>query len=735
MTISADIVGKSTGTRAAGKVRVGGESAFERLPMPDLAYTPEIAQATAPLYERVRHHIPEIEWPIHAPYVYHINRLKKERDAVILAHNYQTPEIFHCVADIAGDSLQLAQEASRVDANVIVQCGVHFMAETSKLLNPQKTVLIPDMKAGCSLAESITGADVRLLREANPGVPIVTYVNTSAEVKAESDICCTSSNAVAVVESFGVDTVLLIPDEYLAQNVALQTDVKILTWKGHCEVHERFTADELLAYREIDPEIQIVAHPECPTEVTAIADFTGSTSGMIDYATGQKPGREGAARHGMLDGLQHPGPGARRRVHQALQPVPAHEAHHSAQDSRQPSGDEGGGPRRSGPRGAGTARGGAHGEPEELRPSALDRSRKDRHMADQLSFLRPVTWTGTDDILVVGGGLAGLFCALKLAPRPVTILTTAPLGKGASSAWAQAGIAAAVSEGDTIEAHLADTIVAGAGIVDEGVARLMASEAAGRIEDLLSYGVPFDRDLEGRLATSREAAHSANRIVRVRGDMAGRSIMEALIAAVRATPSIRVLESCMVQEILTDGRYVSGVVARDMAGQGENKIHLAARAVVLASGGIGHLYAVTTNPTEARGQGIGMAARAGAIVADMEFVQFHPTAIDVAIDPAPLATEALRGHGATLVNDAGERFMLPLHPRRGARPAGHRRARHLRGGSGRTGCLPGLPARDRPALRRHVPDRLRLLRSRRYRPPRTTSFRSSPPRITSWAAS
>ena len=301
MDVRPTIVGKSEGTRAGGKVRaiptgddthatLSNGRSIERLPLPDLSFTPEIAAATAHLYEKVRHHIPEIEWPVHAPYIFHINRLKRERDAVILAHNYQTPEIFHCVADIAGDSLQLAQEATRVDAEVIVQCGVHFMAETSKLLNPSKTVLIPDMRAGCSLAESITGEDVRLLREANPGVPIVTYVNTSADVKAASDICCTSSNAVAVVESFGVDTVLLIPDEYLAHNVAMQTDVRILTWKGHCEVHERFTAEELLAYKEADPSIQIVAHPECPLEVTAVADFTGSTSGMIDYATGQAPG-------------------------------------------------------------------------------------------------------------------------------------------------------------------------------------------------------------------------------------------------------------------------------------------------------------------------------------------------------------------------------------------------------------------------------------------------------------
>lgn len=264
---------------------------FKPLEMPELEYTPGLAKEMAPLYEKVKNVIPSIEWPFFAPYIHAINRLKKERDAVVLAHNYQTPEIFHCVADIAGDSLQLAKEAAKVDADVIVQCGVHFMAETSKLLNPHKTVLIPDVKAGCSLADSITGADVRLLRETYPGVPIVTYVNTSAEVKAESDICCTSSNALKIVESFGVDRVLCIPDEFLAKNIAKQTDVKILTWKGHCEVHERFTAEELRQYRRDDPNIVIIAHPECPPDVVAEADFSGSTSGMINWVKENQPKR------------------------------------------------------------------------------------------------------------------------------------------------------------------------------------------------------------------------------------------------------------------------------------------------------------------------------------------------------------------------------------------------------------------------------------------------------------
>jgi quinolinate synthase len=264
---------------------------FGTLPAPSLQWDAQVERETAHLYERVKAVVPPVEWPFFAPYVRAINALKKERNAVILAHNYQTPEIYNCVADFTGDSLQLAREATKVDADIIVQCGVHFMAETAKILNPDKTVLIPDLKAGCSLAASITGEDVRLLRERFPGVPVVTYVNTSAEVKAESDICCTSSNALQVVESLGAERVIFLPDEYLAKYVASQTKVKIIAWKGHCEVHERFTADELNRVRENDPSVQIIAHPECPPDVLAAADYTGSTSGMIDWVRQHRPKR------------------------------------------------------------------------------------------------------------------------------------------------------------------------------------------------------------------------------------------------------------------------------------------------------------------------------------------------------------------------------------------------------------------------------------------------------------
>ncbi len=244
---------------------------------------------TDALYERVRHVIPRVEWKAYADDIEAILQLKHTRNAVILAHNYQTPDIFHCVSDIVGDSLALAREAMTVDADVIVLAGVHFMAETAKLLNPNKTVLIPDTGAGCSLAESITAEDVRALRAAHPGVPVITYVNTSAAVKAEADICCTSGNARRVVESLGVPEVIMIPDEYLALNIAAETGVKIITWAGHCEVHERFSAREVAQLREDHPGIVVLAHPECPPEVVAASDYSGSTAGLQDYVETHRP--------------------------------------------------------------------------------------------------------------------------------------------------------------------------------------------------------------------------------------------------------------------------------------------------------------------------------------------------------------------------------------------------------------------------------------------------------------
>lgn len=249
----------------------------------------KLAAKLEPTYELLKDVVPELEWSLHAPYVDAIRKLKAEKNAVVLAHNYQTPEIFHGVADLTGDSLALAQMAADTDADVIVLCGVHFMAETAKIISPEKTVLIPDLRAGCSLADSITAADIRLLREKYPDAPVVTYVNTSAEVKAESDICCTSANAVHVVESLGVERVIFLPDEYLGKYVAAQTDVEIILWQGHCEVHERFTAEELRQYRLSDPGVVILAHPECPPDVLGEADFVGSTAGMISHLDTARP--------------------------------------------------------------------------------------------------------------------------------------------------------------------------------------------------------------------------------------------------------------------------------------------------------------------------------------------------------------------------------------------------------------------------------------------------------------
>jgi quinolinate synthase len=261
----------------------------EFTPPGELEFTPEVERATQAIYERVRHVIPDVEWPIHAPVIAAINKLKRARNATILVHNYQTPEIFYGVGDYTGDSLGLAQQGAKTDADVIVMCGVRFMAETAKIMSPDKTVLLPDLAAGCSLAASISGKDVIELRKKHPGVPVVTYVNAYADVRAESDICCTSANAVKVVESLNAAKVIFIPDGYLGRYVASQTDVEIVLWEGACEVHERFTDDELRRYRKDYPGIHVMAHPECPPEVLDEADFVGSTSGMIKHIADEHP--------------------------------------------------------------------------------------------------------------------------------------------------------------------------------------------------------------------------------------------------------------------------------------------------------------------------------------------------------------------------------------------------------------------------------------------------------------
>ena len=254
-----------------------------------MEFTSEVKKATEPIYQKISKTLPGIEWSIHAPYIHRINKLKKEKNAIILAHNYQTPEIYHGIADVAADSLALSIEASKTKSDIIIMCGVHFMAETVKLMNPQKKVLLPDMSAGCSLSSSITSKDVRLLKKKYPGVPVVSYVNTSADVKAETDICCTSANALKIVNSLGVKKVIFLPDDYLAKYVASQTNIEIISWKGTCEVHEQFNDEEINEIRKSNPGIKIIAHPECPPDVIKASDFAGSTAGMIKYVSDNQP--------------------------------------------------------------------------------------------------------------------------------------------------------------------------------------------------------------------------------------------------------------------------------------------------------------------------------------------------------------------------------------------------------------------------------------------------------------
>ncbi len=595
-------------------------------------WTPEVARRTADVLERVRRVVPELEWPVHAPYVDAIREWKLRRNAVVLAHNYQTPEIFHGVADITGDSLALAQKAAETDADVIVMAGVHFMAETAKILNPGKTVLIPDLEAGCSLAASITAADVRLLREQYPDAPVVTYVNTSAEVKAESDVCCTSANAVEVVESLDAPRVIFLPDEYLGRYVASKTKAEIILWKGHCEVHERFTGAEIAAFRRQHPEIRVLAHPECPPDVLAASDYVGSTAGMVKHLDATRP-RARRARDRVLDERQRgravPGDGVRPPV----QSLPAHEADHAAEDPRRAPADGAPGRGRGGRRRPRTPRGRADARG---RPGS-------ESMSARLDAVREA------DVVVLGAGAAGLSVALGLAGRRVDLLAKGPLGQTGNSPLAQGGIAGAVGSGDSPALHAADTLAVAGEIADAGAVARLTSDGPQRLAELVALGTRFDRDAAGQLDLAREAAHSRKRILHAR-DATGAEVVRALGQALRERGGLSVFERAQALEIVLDAGRVAGVLARHQ--DGAIVLHRS-RAVVLATGGIGRLFARTTNPAEATGDGLALAWRAGARLADLEFVQFHPTALDTGSDPMPLLTEALRGAGSRLVDEAG----------------------------------------------------------------------------------
>jgi quinolinate synthase len=414
----------------------------------------EALAATAPIYHRLRHLIPEVEWAAHAPLIVEIERLKRERNAVILAHNYQTPEIFHGVADITGDSLALARRAAESEAEVIVVCGVHFMAETAKLLNPERTVLIPDPEAGCSLAESITAADVRALRARHPGVPVVTYVNTSAEVKAETDVCCTSANAVEVVESLGAERVIFLPDRYLGRWVAANTSVEIIGWDGTCEVHEQFTVAEIELYRRQFPGVKVIAHPECDLPVLEAADMVGSTSGMIRWVAEQRPQRVVMVTEcSMSDNVaaEFPDiefvrpcticPHMKRITLAKIAASLEHLQHPVEVPSRSRAGAAGG-------------RTDARGGPGRARMN------RDRFHSDELRVA---------DVLVVGGGVAGLSAALHARGRRVLlVLGKTAFAGGGSSVHAQGGVAAALDPGDSPARHAEDTMAAGGGPVRRG---------------------------------------------------------------------------------------------------------------------------------------------------------------------------------------------------------------------------------------------------------------------------
>ncbi len=473
---------------------------------------------------------------------------------------------------------------------------------------------------------------MRLLRERYPGVPVVTYVNTSAEVKAESDICCTSANAVEVVESLRVPRVIFLPDEYLGRYVASQTKTEVVLWKGHCEVHERFTGAEIAAFRRQHPEIRVLAHPECPPDVLAAADYVGSTAGMMRHLEATRPARVVLVTEcSMSDNVAVAVPAD--GVRPSLQPVPAHEADHAAEDP----------PRARDAWSTGSRSSRALPSARVARSSGCSRSAGGEAMSARLDAVREA------DVVVLGAGAAGLSVALGLSGRRVDLLAKGRLGQTGNSPLAQGGIAGAVGPGDTPAPHAADTLAVAGEIADSSAVACLTSDGPQRLAELIALGTRFDRDAAGQLDLAREAAHSRKRILHAR-DATGAEVVRALGQALHERGGLSVFECAQALEIVLDAGRVAGVLARHQ--DGAIVMHRS-RAVVLATGGIGRLFARTTNPAEATGDGLALAWRAGARLADVEFVQFHPTALATGDDPMPLLTEALRGAGSRLVDETG----------------------------------------------------------------------------------
>ena len=588
-----------------------------------------------------------------AQMVEQIRRLKLERRAVVLAHLYQRPEV-QDVADYVGDSLGLSQQAAKSDAEAILFCGVHFMAESAAILSPDKLVVLPEPNAGCSMAEMVDAEDLRVRKQELGGIPVVCYVNSSAAVKAESDICCTSRNAVEIVESLPGCRVLFVPDRNLGHWVGTQTSKEVITWDGFCNTHDSITQAEVDRMRELHPAALVMVHPECRPEVTARADRVLSTSGMLRFAT-ESPATEFivGTEQGILHQLtkQNPTkhfylPSATKQYCANMKKVTLPKLVWAMEHLE---------PRVTVPKTSASVRcvpwSGCWRSPA-VAPSWLEQ--RGDGLVDTIGNPERGR-TITADFLVVGSGIAGLYAAIKLCGAGRVAVLTKRLREEGNTQYAQGGIAAALGVHDSPELHFQDTLAAGAGLCAAPAVRVMVESGPSYVMDLIRLGAKFDEH-DGQLTMAREGAHSLGRILRAGGDATGHEIESALVRRARAL-GITIQEGTSALRLVLEQGRCTGVDALSDDGP----IAFRARATILATGGAGQVFSHTSNPSVSTGDGMAIAWQAGAELMDMEFFQFHPTALAIPGNPRLLITEAVRGEGALLLNEAGRRFMPAYH--------------------------------------------------------------------------